>query len=68
MVEHLCGAERHWCQGVARGFEDPLPFAEKPCDPDAPFVTDEPTDVVLGHLDAARELLDGRTRLGQDDL
>jgi hypothetical protein len=22
----------------------------------------------LGHLDAARELLDGRTRLGQDDL
>jgi len=120
MVQHLCGAERHWVQGVARGFEDPSPFADVPYDPAAPFVTDEPTVLVLdhyrrlatdgnailesldwdappagthgvndesirdvrtivlhlieetarhlGHLDAARELLDGTTRLGQDDL
>ena len=120
MIQHLCGAERHWVQGVARGFEDPSPFAEAPYDPTAPFVTDEPTALVighyrelatggdailasldwdappagahgvndasvrdirtivlhlieetarhLGHLDAARELLDGSTRLGQDDL
>jgi len=121
VIEHLGHAERHWFQEVALGNADPLPWRDDEADPEAPFTSDHPTELVLafygaavatanrtlrstplstrpvgrhgqgdegqvtdlrfivlhmieetarhlGHLDAARELLDGRVGLGQDDL
>jgi Protein of unknown function (DUF664) len=124
MIEHLGHAERHWFQGVALDWADPLPWSDddEPRDsggggftstrsPEAvmafyrdqveranavlattPMSTPplgrhgqgdddqvrdlrfivlhmiEETARHLGHLDAARELLDGRTGLGQDSL
>jgi uncharacterized damage-inducible protein DinB len=121
LVEHLGHAERHWFQQVALGTAEPLPWPPEPWDPEAPFTSERPVEVVLafyrdtiaasrrtvvahpltawpvgrhgqgeeesvtdlrfivlhmieetarhlGHLDAARELLDGRSGLGQDRL
>jgi Protein of unknown function (DUF664) len=120
LLEHLCGAEWHWFQGVVLNTPVELPDDEDvtPYDPMAAFVTNMPSadviamyretcagsDAVLavtplsavprgvhgdpdndqpptvrwvvlhmieetarhaGHLDIARELLDGKTRLGR---
>jgi hypothetical protein len=47
MIEHLGHAERHWFQEVVLGIADPLPWVDD-ADPEAPFITAQPTDAVLG--------------------
>lgn len=73
MIEHPGHAERHWFQVVALGSAAPLPWPEDPPGPRRTSVTGlrtvtlhmtEETARHVGHLDAARELLDEQTGLG----
>jgi hypothetical protein len=73
LVEHLGDAERHWFQQVVAGSDVDLPWDEgrPPYDPEAAFICDRPAAHMIeetashsGHLEIARELLDGKTNLG----
>jgi hypothetical protein len=66
LAEHLGGAERHWFQGVVAGALIELPWdaGRPPYDPEAVLHMIEETARHAGHLDIARELIDGRTGLG----
>jgi uncharacterized damage-inducible protein DinB len=51
MVEHLCGAERHWFQNVVLGREDRLPWDEgRPeYDPEMPFTCERPPAEIVAY-------------------
>ena len=73
LVNHLAAEERLWFRGIVAGEPVALPestrddAAEWRVDPGEPAVhMIEEAARHLGHLDAARELLDGRTGLAQD--
>jgi Protein of unknown function (DUF664) len=69
LIEHLGHAERFWFTQVIGGRTEPREDASVvgPAHDDGSLTTPRPVDEVArhaGHLDIARELLDGRTGLG----
>lgn len=66
MIEHLGHAERHWFQEVMLGSAGPLPWAGEPDEEEGDaFTSSRSAEDVLAFY---RELIDGRTGLGQDPL